>query len=51
MIQIPKIYWNWTTDRVLTMEICCGGRIDDLDYFQDNKINVKEVCSNFKSYD
>ena len=29
------------------MEICCGGRIDDLEYFQKNKINVKEVYKKF----
>ncbi|EDV29109.1 uncharacterized protein TRIADDRAFT_19989 [Trichoplax adhaerens] len=42
-LKIPKIYWNWSTDRVLTMELCFGDRIDNLEYLQNSKINVDEV--------
>lgn len=31
-LKIPKIYWEYTTDRVLVMEHVDGGQVNDLNY-------------------
>ncbi|XP_059482617.1 aarF domain-containing kinase 1 [Neocloeon triangulifer] len=36
---VPKIYWNLTTPRVLTMEFVEGGQINDVEYIEKSKIN------------
>ena len=38
-LKIPEIHWKLTTDRVLTMEYCPGGHINDLDYLREHKID------------
>ncbi|CAL8113884.1 unnamed protein product [Orchesella dallaii] len=43
-LMVPKIYWEFSSKRVLTMEFCDGGQINDLKYLKDNKISTKEVC-------
>lgn len=45
MLQIPKVYDEYTTERVLTMEYCDGAQINDCDYFKQNKINRYDVSS------
>ena len=42
-VQAPGVYWDLTTQRVLTMEFCEGGKVDDLQYIRENKIPVDEV--------
>ena len=42
-VKIPKIYWKYTSDRVLTMEFCEGGRVDDLNEMKKNNIDVNLV--------
>lgn len=42
-VKVPKIYWQYSSDRVLTMEYCEGGRVDDLKAMQQSNINVNQV--------
>lgn len=42
-VKAPKVHWNLTTPRVLTMEFCEGGKVDDLRYIQRNRIPVDEI--------
>lgn len=41
--KVPCIYWNLSSSRVLTMEYCTGGHIDDKEYMTKSKIPVNEV--------
>ncbi|VDD87253.1 unnamed protein product [Enterobius vermicularis] len=43
-LKIPKIYYRYTSDRVLTMEFCEGAQINDVDYFIKNNINRYDAC-------
>uniref|UniRef100_A0A1B6DRM8 Protein kinase domain-containing protein n=1 Tax=Clastoptera arizonana TaxID=38151 RepID=A0A1B6DRM8_9HEMI len=42
-LKIPKINYELSTSRVLTMEFLEGGQINDLSYMKQNKINPYEV--------
>lgn len=42
--KVPKVYWDYCSDRVLTMEYCEGIRVDDLEQMKKSKINVNKVC-------
>ncbi|KAK4325348.1 hypothetical protein Pmani_004064 [Petrolisthes manimaculis] len=42
-LKIPAIDWNLTTDRVLVMEFCQGGQVNDRTYMLKHNINTKEV--------
>lgn len=42
-IQIPKVYWEHSTKRVLTMEFYSGGKVDDRQYMVSNGININKV--------
>lgn len=42
-LKIPSIEWSLTTDRVLVMEFCEGGQVNDCNYMVENSINTKEV--------
>ncbi|XP_035719078.1 aarF domain-containing kinase 1-like [Vespa mandarinia] len=42
---IPKIYWDLSSQRVLTMEFLEGGQINDLQYLRSKKLNPYEVSS------
>ena len=44
--QAPKVHWDLTTPRVLTMEFCEGGKIDNLQYIRERNIPVDEVSVN-----
>lgn len=41
--KVPKVYWEFTSDRVLTMEYCQGIRVDDYEQMKKSKINVNRV--------
>uniref|UniRef100_A0A915PQY3 ABC1 atypical kinase-like domain-containing protein n=1 Tax=Setaria digitata TaxID=48799 RepID=A0A915PQY3_9BILA len=43
-LKIPKIYEEYTTERVLTMEYCDGAQINDISYFTKNSINRYDIC-------
>ena len=38
-LKVPKIYWPLTSDRILVMEYCSGGHINDQDYIRQNQID------------
>ncbi|KAK2150013.1 hypothetical protein LSH36_427g03001 [Paralvinella palmiformis] len=42
-LKIPKVYWDFTTNRVLTMEYCEGAQVNDVEYIKDNNISVNEI--------
>lgn len=44
-LKVPKIYWEFSTKRVLVMEYLEGGKVDDLQYIQKNEINPFEVAN------
>lgn len=42
-LQVPRIYWELSTKRVLLMEFVDGGQVNDRHYMEQNKIDVNEV--------
>lgn len=44
-LKIPKIHWDLTTPRVLTMDFVEGGQVNDLEYIQQNKMNPLEITN------
>lgn len=44
-LKIPKIYWDLSTKRVLTMEFLEGGQVNDLDYIKSNNINPLDITN------
>jgi len=44
VLQVPKVYWNLSTSRVLTMEYVEGGQVNDLAYIRSNDIDRYEVA-------
>ena len=42
-VKVPKVYWKYCSDRILTMEYCEGKRIDDIKYIKSNRINPNKV--------
>lgn len=42
-VKVPKVYWKYCSDRVLTMEYCEGSRVDDLEGMKKNGINVNKI--------
>ncbi|XP_013398397.1 uncharacterized aarF domain-containing protein kinase 1 [Lingula anatina] len=42
-LKVPKIYWDLSSERVLTMEFCEGGQVDDKQYMTEHGISVNEV--------
>ena len=42
-MQVPRIMWEHTTERVLTMEFCEGGQVNDKEYMKEHDIDVNEV--------
>jgi len=41
--QVPNVYWEYSSPRVLTMEFVTGGQVNDLKYIQEHNINPYEV--------
>lgn len=44
-LKIPKIVWELSTKRVLVMEYCPGGQVNDLDYINRNHIDRFEISN------
>ena len=42
-LKIPKIIWELSSSRVLTMEFIDGGEVTDRQYMAKNKINVRTI--------
>ena len=45
-IQIPKVYWNYTTEECLTIERVYGTPIDEAEELKRRGLDVKKVASN-----
>jgi len=48
-LKIPKIYDEYSSSRVLTLEFFEGGQINDLDYINKNKLKVDEISNKLGS--
>ncbi|EDW49231.1 GM11887 [Drosophila sechellia] len=44
-LRVPKIYWKYSSSRVLVMEYLEGGHVTDLDYIRRNKIDSFAVAN------
>ena len=42
-VKVPKVFWKFCSDRILTMEYCEGVRIDNLEFMKTNGINPNKV--------
>lgn len=42
-LKVPKIRWDLTSSRVLTMEFCEGGQVNDKRYLDSHQISASEV--------
>ena len=42
-VTVPKVYWQYTTNKVLALEYLPGIKIDDRSSLEANKINTQEV--------
>jgi ubiquinone biosynthesis protein len=45
-IEIPRVYWEFTTRRVLTMEYVEGVRVDDARAIEEHGLDPKEIALN-----
>lgn len=43
LFQVPKIHWDLSTKRILTMEFVEGGQVNDREYMTEHGIDVNEV--------
>lgn len=43
-LKVPKIFWEYSTSRVLVMEYVKGGKVDDLEYIDKHKIDRLDVA-------
>ncbi|GAA6087697.1 aarF domain-containing protein kinase 1 isoform X1, partial [Tachysurus ichikawai] len=41
-LKVPKIHWDLSTRRVLTMDFVDGGQVNDREYMRDHRIDVNE---------
>jgi ubiquinone biosynthesis protein len=46
-VVIPRIYWQWTTRRVLVMEFIDGLKITETDALRKAGIDLKQLCTLF----
>jgi len=44
-LKVPKIYWKRCTERVLFMEYCEGGIVDDIEYIKKHNLNVNDIST------
>ncbi|MGV2828353.1 ABC1 kinase family protein [Myxosarcina sp. GI1(2024)] len=42
-VAVPKVYWQYTTSRILTLEYLPGIKINDRDSLEANRINTQEI--------
>uniref|UniRef100_W5MQS9 AarF domain-containing protein kinase 1 n=1 Tax=Lepisosteus oculatus TaxID=7918 RepID=W5MQS9_LEPOC len=45
-LKVPKIHWDLSTTRVLTMEFMDGGQVNDREYMKEHDIDVNEISQN-----
>ncbi|XP_059504994.1 aarF domain-containing protein kinase 1 isoform X3 [Stegostoma tigrinum] len=46
LMEVPKIHWELSTSRVLTMEFMEGGQVNDREYMKKNGIDVNKISQN-----
>ncbi|XP_038599953.1 aarF domain-containing protein kinase 1 isoform X2 [Tachyglossus aculeatus] len=46
LMEVPRIYWELSTRRVLLMEFVEGGQVNDRAYMHRNRIDVNEISRN-----
>lgn len=44
-LKIPRIHWELSTNRVLVMEYCEGGQVNDLEYLKKHNIDPFDVSN------
>ncbi|XP_075554451.1 aarF domain containing kinase 1 isoform X2 [Dermacentor variabilis] len=44
-LEVPEIHWDLTTRRVMTMQFCEGGQVNDKAYMEKNGISPMEVSN------
>ena len=42
-LKVPKIHWTLSRDRILVMEFCSGGFINDIEYLKKHNIDLESV--------
>ncbi|KAK7904883.1 hypothetical protein WMY93_017490 [Mugilogobius chulae] len=45
-LKVPKIHWDLSTKRILTMDFADGGQVNDKEYIKKQGINVNELSEN-----
>ncbi|KAJ4939527.1 hypothetical protein JOQ06_028975 [Pogonophryne albipinna] len=45
-LKVPKIHWDLSTKRILTMEFAEGGQVNDREYMKKHGIDVNEISEN-----
>ncbi|XP_063039752.1 aarF domain-containing protein kinase 1 [Engraulis encrasicolus] len=45
-LKVPKIHWDLSTKRILTMDFAEGGQVNDREYMRRNGIDVNEISEN-----
>lgn len=43
-VKAPLVHWEFTTQRVLTMEYINGGKVNDIEYLDRNGLKGDDVC-------
>ncbi|KAF6163951.1 hypothetical protein GIB67_023659 [Kingdonia uniflora] len=44
MVKVPRVYWDLSTSRVLTMQFCNGNKVDDMEFMKVFGINPTKVA-------
>ncbi|KAL0549358.1 hypothetical protein IC582_013840 [Cucumis melo] len=44
LVKIPRVYWEFTTRQVLTMEFCEGHKVDDIEFMKQSGIDPSKVA-------
>ncbi|XP_022143333.1 uncharacterized aarF domain-containing protein kinase 1 isoform X2 [Momordica charantia] len=44
LVKIPRVYWEFTSRQVLTMEFCKGHKVDDIEFMKQSGIKPTKVA-------
>ncbi|KAG8662548.1 aarF domain-containing protein kinase 1 isoform X1 [Manihot esculenta] len=44
IVRVPRIFWEFTTSQVLTMQFCRGHKVDDMGFFKEMGISPIKVA-------
>ncbi|GAB2287693.1 hypothetical protein Dimus_022058 [Dionaea muscipula] len=42
-VKVPRVFWDLTSDQVLTMQFCSGSKIDDIEFLKEAGIDPIQV--------